>query len=142
MNVKQGAFRLWVVVAVLWIGHLGWAKDEGHSGLPWFDIVSSSFADNCWASRQAWVKVPPVPLTPELEEKSKTEGLSDDEVFGPDGLERYNADIKCEYEVAFPRQFLPRLLMNAVSLPVGLLVLWFIVGWVRAGFRLQPGGAR
>ena len=59
MSIKQGAFRLWIVATALWICHLCWAIDEGHTGRTWGDIVASSFADDCWTSEQTWFAPPP-----------------------------------------------------------------------------------
>lgn len=135
----QGAFRLWIVATALWIGHFGWSIDEGHSGRPWSTIVSASFENSCWTSEQSWYVPPPAPSVPH----KKGDFLTEEEVFGVQGIDRYNADIRCEYENGgtFPRLFLLRLITQAASLPVGLLALWFVAGWVRSGFRSREVAA-
>ena len=52
MNVSQGAFRLWVWFAVLWVGLVG---------LIWQSTIQQSFEHGCWF-QTAQVEPPAKPI--------------------------------------------------------------------------------
>lgn len=45
MNIKKGAFRLWVAITVLWISFIGWNS---------LDVIATSFRRGCWTEDGIW----------------------------------------------------------------------------------------
>ena len=112
MKVKQGAFRLWVVVTVLWVGLICWS---------WQEQFVWSLKNKCWASTYSWTTARP-----------SLDHLSND-WDGP----KPN-DNECDVMEEYPIDFLPKAIAYAASLPGGLLAVWIIGAWVLGGFRGGP----
>jgi hypothetical protein len=113
MNLRQGAFRIWVLVAVLWVGLVGWS---------WSDTFEASFQNKCWLSDFAW---------------SVSNGMSDDWIPPKTGPEEPD-DNECWVMEEYPREIVPTAFAHAASLPGGLLAIWFVGTWVWRGFRPEP----
>jgi hypothetical protein len=115
MNIKRGAFRLWIIGAVLWSGLVGWSLAETIPGA-WRE---GCFHDDGVSWAPAAPKTPPKPgdIPP-------PGGWSDDWEDATD----------CMLQGNWPSRTIPRALVNAASLPGGLLVIWFVGGWIRRGF--------
>jgi hypothetical protein len=135
MNIRTGAFRIWIVVAVLWVGLVGWSR--------WDEIRSA----DC-------ITPPPSPKT----------SLTVNEVFGTpkvgdvEGGCRYISAIECidektgrhlaaDVDLSDPlfargpsycATLGLRIASHAASLPGGLLAIWFVCAWIGRGFRTPP----
>jgi hypothetical protein len=94
MNIRQGAFRIWVVVTVLWIGLVGWSH---------WDLITAMISNQCWHDNYAW------------------------HAPAEDGKEHWMID-GCEN--AHPHELLLAVTSSLVSLPGGLLAIWFVGAWV------------
>jgi hypothetical protein len=113
MNIKRGAFRLWVVVTVLWVGLVGWSLAETFPG---------AWREGCFHDDGIWW-APAAHKTP----------LKPGD-FMPPGVDDWEDATPCMLQGDWPSKTIPRALVNAVALPGGLLVIWLVGGWVRRGF--------
>jgi hypothetical protein len=144
VNVSQGAFRLWVVFAVLWVSLIG---------LTWQSTIQGSFEHDCWF-QTAQVEPPAKPLTgwrsmstpvkpnpsdqfdepapdkPLTGWRSGTPVKPDDPLMG---FKPYKPPNLCEHE--YPSEMLPAIAKAVLIVPAILLAFGLALRWAFMGFR-------
>jgi hypothetical protein len=115
VNVSQGAFRLWVVFAVLWVSLIG---------LTWQSTIQGSFEHDCWF-QTAQVEPPAKPLTGWRSMSTPVEPA--------DPLMGYKPPNLCEHE--YPSEMLPAIAKAVLIVPAILLAFGLALRWAFMGFR-------
>ena len=116
MNVSQGAFRLWVVFAVLWASFVG---------LIWHSTIQQSFEHGCWF-QTAQVEPAPPPAKP-VDPWEKYLKNPADPLMG------YKPPNLCEHE--YPSVMLPDIAKAVLIVPAILLAFGLALRWAFMGFR-------
>jgi hypothetical protein len=112
INVQRGALRLWIVVTALWVGFIGYV---------FWGAFAQSISHGCWS--QAII--------------SRLYGLPDP---ASAGTVNYPDLWYCAENLPPRDRLILDALAFAASVPGGLLAMWFIGEWIRAGF--SPEGRR
>jgi hypothetical protein len=124
MNIRQGAFRIWVVIAVLWVGLVGFTN---------WDRVRESISSGCWSARypKTWEEKT-YGIGPPMTEEEFKNGRYDN------GQKEYSLG-DCEYRHLYSKDIISSITLQGLALPfglpVGLLAVWFVGAWVARGFR-------
>lgn len=126
MNVSQGAFQLWVVFAVPWVGF---------AGLSWNSTIHESFEHGCWF-QAAQVEPPAKPLTgwrsgtpvkPNPFDQFDKPAQPDDPLMG------YKSP--CELNHEYPSEMLPAIAKGVLIVPGFLLAFGLALRWAFMGFH-------
>jgi hypothetical protein len=115
VNVSQGAFRLWVVFAVLWVSLIG---------LTWQSTIQGSFEHGC-RFQTAQVEPPAKSLTGWRSMSTPVEPA--------DPLMGYKPPNLCEHE--YPSEMLPVIAKAVPIVPAILLAFGLALRWAFMGFR-------
>ena len=117
--MKRGFFRLWVVVAVLWVGLVSWS---------WSDTFAGAWREGCFHDDGvSWA--PAAPRTPPKPGDAPLPGDPND----------WEDATPCILHGDWPHVIIPIALAHAASLPGGLLAIWFVGAWIGRGFRAPTG---
>ena len=109
MNISQGFFRLWMIVIVL----CAWNAWSNH----WISI-SGNASVGCWVAPADPSR--PQLINPERLPPSERNKLSK------------NDTVECGGYVS---DEIKEAIWGVLTIPVLLLIIWFVSGWVRRGFR-------
>jgi hypothetical protein len=127
VNVSQGAFRLWVVFAVLWVSLVG---------LIWQSTIQQSFEHGCWF-QTAQVEPAPAPKSNPFDQFDKPTPKGWREMSEPlDSYKPSNPSNLCEHE--YPSVMLPDIAKGVLIVPAILLAFGLALRWAFMGFRAKP----
>jgi hypothetical protein len=139
INLKRGLLRAWVVIAVAWIGLMGWSWDVF--------VPDYRYGSECWDRFAKWPdgslilpsdiynEAQPANQLPDIQVENRNlwrvqirQKLSDCEAAAP-LMHRVSlkvSDMWSSLKHSLPIIFLP---------PLALLIVGYIIGWVAQGFR-------